>query len=92
MQSPPRPVKELVKDIPTLESPNIDKTLVKQEFLESAIYKKNLVSEDFKTTAISVNLKRDEKYFDLIKNRDKFVKLKIQKNLSDTEKNNIKKA
>ncbi|MCK4776944.1 MAG: hypothetical protein KAS39_01125 [Actinomycetia bacterium] len=79
MQSPPRPVKELVKDIPTLESPNIDKALVKREFLESAIYKQNLVSADFKTTAISANLKRNEKYFDLIDNRDKFVKLKKKK-------------
>ena len=92
MQSPPRPVKELVKDIPTLESPNIDKALVKQEFLNSAIYKQNLVSADFKTTAISVNLKRDEKYFDLIDNRDKFVKLKKDRVLTKDEEDSYKKA
>ncbi|MCW8894318.1 MMPL family transporter [Sulfurimonas sp.] len=92
LQSPPRPVKELVKDIPTLESPNINKALVKEEFLKSAIYKKNLVSEDFKTTAISVNLKRDEKYFNLIDNRDKYVKLKKQRELTVSEKESFKKA
>ncbi|MCK4973658.1 MAG: MMPL family transporter, partial [Sulfurimonas sp.] len=92
MQSPPRPVKELVKDIPTLESPNIDKALVKREFLESAIYKQNLVSADFKTTAISANLKRNEKYFDLIDNRDKFVKLKKKRVLSKDEKVSFKQA
>ncbi|MCW8954224.1 MAG: MMPL family transporter [Sulfurimonas sp.] len=92
LQSPPRPVKELVKDIPTLESPNINKALVKEEFLSSAIYKKNLVSEDFKTTAISVNLKRDEKYFNLIDNRDKYVKLKKQRELTVSEKESFKKA
>lgn len=85
LQSPPKPIKELLKDIPTLESPNIDKALVKQEFLNSAIYKKNLVSDDFKTTALMVNLKRDDKYFDLIDDRDKYVKIKKQRTLSKEE-------
>lgn len=86
LQSPPIPLKELLKDIPTLESVNIDKNLVKQEFLTSAVYKENLVSDDFTTTALMVNLKRDEKYFSLIDNRDKFVKLKKQRELNKEEK------
>ena len=40
LQSPPKPLKELLKDIPTLESSNVDKALAKEEFLNSAIYKK----------------------------------------------------
>ena len=59
LQSPIRPLKELLKNIPTLESNGIDKVLVKKEFLNSAIYKENLVSNDFKTTSILVNLKND---------------------------------
>ena len=92
LQSPPRPLKELIKDIPTLESPNIDKALVKQEFLQSAIYKKNLVSADFKTTALSINLKRDETYFDLINKRDRYKKLKNLQGLSETEQESLKQA
>jgi predicted RND superfamily exporter protein len=92
LQCPPRPIKELVKNVPTLESENIDKTLVKEEFLMSAIYKKNLVSEDFKTTALSVNLKRDEKYFELIDKRDSFVKLKKVRALTASEKESFKEA
>lgn len=92
LQSPPRPLKELIKDIPTLESPNIDKALVKQEFLQSAIYKKNLVSVDFKTTALSINLKRDETYFDLINKRDRYKKLKNLQGLSETEQESLKQA
>ncbi|TKI69594.1 RND family transporter [Sulfurimonas crateris] len=92
LQSPPIPLKELLKDIPTLESQNIDKKLVKQEFLTSAVYKENLVSDDFGTTALMVNLKRDEKYFSLIDNRDRFVKLKKQKELSKAEREGYKKA
>lgn len=92
LQCPPRPIKELVKNVPTLESENIDKTLVEEEFLMSAIYKKNLVSEDFKTTALSVNLKRDEKYFELIDKRDSFVKLKKVRALTALEKESFKEA
>ena len=85
LQSPVRPIKELLKDIPTLESKNIDKALVKEEFLNSAIYKQNLVSKDFKTTALSVNLKRDDKYYELIDNRDKYTKLKKERELTKNE-------
>ncbi len=59
LQSPVRPLKELLVKIPTLESKGIDKKLAKKEFLNSAIYKENLVSDDFKTTAILVNLTSD---------------------------------
>jgi uncharacterized protein len=74
LQSPVKPIKELLKSIPTLQTPNIDKNLVKNEFLTSALYKKNLVSEDFKTTAILINLKtslsKEQNHQNIIKIRD----------------------
>lgn len=85
LQSPPRPIKELVKDVKTLMSDGVDKKLVKQEFLNSEIYKNNLVSVDFKTTVLMVNLKRDKKYFELINYRDSFIKLKKIKALTHEE-------
>jgi predicted RND superfamily exporter protein len=85
LQSPPVPIKELVKDVKTLMSKGIDKTLAKQEFLNSAIYKNNLVSKDFKTTVLMINLKRDEKYFELINHRDSFIKLKKLKALTSEQ-------
>lgn len=91
LESPPRPIEELVKNVQTLQSKNIDKELVKQEFLNSPIYKQNLVSDDFKTTAISINLKRDDLYYDLINARDKFLLLKKERLLSKDEKNSFKK-
>ncbi|PIF04723.1 MAG: hypothetical protein CSA86_00775 [Arcobacter sp.] len=75
LQSPAVSIKELVSDVKTLKSVAIDKKLVKQEFLTSPIYKQNLVSKDFKTTSIVVNLTRDEKYFSLINKRDSFLNL-----------------
>jgi hypothetical protein len=59
LQSPIIPIKELVKDIKTIDSSKFDKTLVKNEFLTSPLYRENLVSSDFKTTTILLNLKND---------------------------------
>ncbi len=70
MESPPLPVKEMVKNVPTLESPGIDKTLARKEFLNSSIYQNNLVSPNFKNTAILANLHDDPKWQDFLKQRD----------------------
>ena len=69
LQSPVKPLSDLLKNIPTLESENVDKSLVKLEFLNSPIYSNNLVSKDFKTTALSINITSNltkENYHDLI--------------------------
>jgi len=60
LQSSTKPMKEIINDIPTLESSKLDLDLVKKEFLTSPIYKNNLVSKNFKTTAIILNLKEDK--------------------------------
>ncbi|WP_331775488.1 efflux RND transporter permease subunit [Sulfurospirillum sp. 1612] len=70
LQSPPRPLKELLEKIPTLSDKDVNKTLAKKEFLTSPIYKNNLLSKDFKTTALLINLKPDIKYEDFIKKRN----------------------
>jgi len=92
LQSPIRPIKELVKDVKSLDEGGVDKNLVKNEFLTSPIYKDNLVSNDFKTTALMINLQRDEKYFRLIKNRDNFIELKKKESLNDEQKEAFKIA
>ena len=70
LQSPPKPVKELLENVPTLESPGIDRELARQEFLNSPIYQDNLVSKDFKTTALLVNLHDDPLNRELREQRD----------------------
>jgi predicted RND superfamily exporter protein len=70
LQSPPKPVQELLKEVPTLESEGIDFSLAREEFLNSPIYSRNLVSPDFKTTALLVNLKDDETYRTLLNQRN----------------------
>ena len=69
MASPPKPLKELLKAVPSLESPGIDRRLAKKEFLNSPIYKNLLVSSDFKITALQVNLDDDRVWREFIARR-----------------------
>ncbi len=55
-----KPIKELITNIPTLENSKLNLDVVKKELLTSPLYKNNLVSSDFKTTAIVLNLKEEE--------------------------------
>src|SRR5574344_2944308 len=73
LQSPIRPISDLVAGVDSLSSKEFDKTLVEKEFLNSPLYKNALVSADFKTTAIILHLKDDKEYFKFIEKRDKFL-------------------
>ncbi len=69
LESPPKPIQELLKDVPSLESPGVDRKLAKQEFLNSSIYRNLLVSPDFKTTVLQINLVEDEIWGNFINRR-----------------------
>lgn len=85
LQSPPRPIQEVIGNVQTLESPGIDKALVQKELTSSPLYAQNLVSEDFKTTAIVVNLKDDLTYTELLTNRNKYLLLEQERALTQDE-------
>mgnify|MGYP001292042989 CR=1 FL=1 len=63
LQSPIRPISDLVEGVDSLETKEFDTNLVKNELLHSPLYSNALVSSDFKTTALILNLKTDSKYF-----------------------------
>jgi len=92
LESPPKPVKELIKNVPTLESPGIDKALAKKEFLNSPIYRDNLVSPDFKTTALLINLYDDPLYRELLQQRNSLRKKEKDEPLSVPEKIELEKV
>ena len=71
LESPPIPLKELSGQLPTLESPSVDKKLAKIELGQSPIYKNLLVSPDFQITALIVNFKNDGVFQDLLTRRDR---------------------
>ena len=85
VQSPIRPIADLVDGVDTLESKNINKKLVKYEFLSSPLYSNNLVSPDFKTTALLLNLKEDKKYYELLEKRNLLLSKKRAKDISSEE-------
>ncbi len=86
LQSPARPIKDLLKKIPTLQDKDTNRTLAKQEFLNSPLYKNSLVSGDFKTTALLLNLKDDLKYRNFIDQREKLEKLNDSVKLEKLQK------
>ena len=61
---------ELLKHIPTLTDADVNLTAARREFATSPFYASNLVSADFRTTAILINLKPQSRYEELLRLRD----------------------
>jgi predicted RND superfamily exporter protein len=70
LESPPVPLKELSGDLPTLETPTVDKELARTELRESPLYKDLLVSPDLKTTAFLIDFSEDEVFYNLLERRN----------------------
>ncbi len=70
IESPPVTLKQLVREINTLESPQADIDLARQEFVSSPLYSNLLISPDSRTTALQVNFRRDTTYFKLLERRE----------------------
>ncbi len=85
LNSPRVEISKLATDIRTLETPGMDRELVRKEFLESPIYKNLLLSPDGKVTIIRINFKRDEKYFSLLYRRNDLSDKKKESGLSKEE-------
>lgn len=62
---------ELLKHIPTLTDADVNLTAARREFATSPFYASNLVSADFRTTAILINLKPQTRYEELLRLRDR---------------------
>ncbi len=92
LESPPKPVKEMLKDIPTLETPGIDKKLAEAEFLHNPIYPNMLVSIDFKTTGLQVELKEDTVYNNLVNRRYGLRQLEKDGKITPEERRELKKV
>ena len=60
----------ILEHTPTLSDKDINISKAKLEFAKSPIYSGNLISKDLKTTAIALNLKQDEKFNELVNERN----------------------
>jgi len=79
LESPPVTLSDITgKDpLPSLDQPDIDLDLVLQELTTSPIYADLLVSRDGQVSAVQINLKYDEFFYDLLGTRES---LRIKRN------------
>lgn len=71
--------------LPSLDTPGIDKDLVLRELTTSPIYADLLASRDGQLTAVQINLKRDDRYYDLLATRDSLRSKRDDQGLSAAE-------
>ena len=71
VSSPPMTLNEIAQQIRTLESDDVDIELAQQELTTSVLYKNLLVSDQGDTTALQVNLVRNERLTELTRARDR---------------------
>lgn len=69
LRNPPGPLKDLKRNIKTLESPQADMKFAVEEFSHSPIYQNMLVGEALKSAAIQVNFTADKEGQDLTARR-----------------------
>ncbi|MFT5693535.1 MAG: putative RND superfamily exporter protein, partial [Oceanicoccus sp.] len=69
-------------ELRTLRTPGIDKKLVLDELTNSPIYRNLLMGSDARTTAIQINLARDQRYLELLGKRESLRELAATSKLS----------
>jgi len=90
LESPPLSLKELTGDLPTFESPTLDRNLAKSELRQSPLYQNLLVSSDLQTTALLVYLSDDDVYRDLLEQRNELQQKKASGSLTPAERAELK--
>lgn len=92
LESPPRPIRELVHAVETLESPGVNRNLARTEFRDSPIYRNLLVSPDLTTTALQVILPDDPLYKQLLERRNELHRKAAGPGLSEQERGELKEV
>ncbi len=92
LESPARPIKELVHNVPTLESALVDREMARKEFQNSPIYRNLLVSPDLRTTALQVNLPDDDVFKTLLDRRKQLRQKAAKDELSEDERQELKEV
>ncbi len=85
LYSPKLSLLDVARGIKTLSDEGVDRSLAKQEFLHSPIYREMLLGSDEKTTAILLNLAIDETFINLVRARDALRLQRDTQGLSEQE-------
>lgn len=92
IDSPRMTLAELRRQVITLEMPDTDKQLARQEFLTSPLYQDLLLSRDGQTTALLVFFTRDERYESLLTQREELREKQLQTTLSSKEATELERV
>ncbi|MCJ7693502.1 MAG: MMPL family transporter, partial [Sedimentisphaerales bacterium] len=92
LESPPVSLKELTAELPTLESPGVEKELARNEFRDSALYQNLLLSSDMQTTALLISFSDDDVYRDLLERRSELRQKKASGTLTLAERVELKRV
>jgi predicted RND superfamily exporter protein len=84
-KSPPVALRQFSKGVRRLEEGDTDRELARQELLNSPLYRDRLISADGRTTALAVNLRRNELLMQLRELRDELREKKYLTGLTDDE-------
>ena len=76
------PVAEMIENVPNILSDGIDQQKAKKEILESPVYRDLIISRDSKTSAIQVNIQKNEELSNLALERARLV---AKKNLGQLD-------
>jgi len=89
MDSPRVTLSEIRQEQRTLETPGTDRELARKELTTSPLYRNLVVSPDGRTTAMQVNLHRDEQYGRLLDTREALRLEQSQRTLSPEESSEL---
>ena len=94
LESPPVTLSDITskEPLPSLEQPDIDLDLVLRELTTSPIYADLLVSRDGQVSAVQINLKRDEFYYDLLDTRESLRIKRKREGLSPDEQKELREV
>jgi predicted RND superfamily exporter protein len=85
------PFEEMIKDLPSLEKPGIDRGKAKDELLNNPIYRELIISADGRTTALLLGLVEEKKYNDLRQSRNELRAKQRNTGLSVEEKQTLER-
>lgn len=89
IQSPPVTLQELSQRVPTLESPQTDKVLAREEFLNSPLYRNLIISPDGSTTMLQIHFQRDAQWHHLLQQRNKLREQRLLSDLSQAQQDEL---
>ena len=91
IQSPPISLAEVTYGVRSLEDPETNVSLAKNELLSSPLYRNLIISPDGNTTALQVNFKRDESLYAFFGRRDELREKVLVEELTKEESNELVK-